>query len=210
VWLFEDFALSFRQMQNYFYSIRYRDKEHYQFLYEALKTVHLKLFVFFIFFLITRCSLRSVSEFPQFRSLSGASIICMSAVVNIQIILCELKMYKVKEKLLCMNSKPLHLLSYATHLSQDRPENSKPGLTSLWQRKNFLSTRHSLLAEFVLFLLLPPSVAILCLTHTSDCVGIVYELPFLPNNTESEIFLYKSEAVRNINWMFISGALAWR
>jgi hypothetical protein len=39
VWLFEDSALSFHQMQKYFCSIGYRDKEYYQFLYEALKRV---------------------------------------------------------------------------------------------------------------------------------------------------------------------------
>jgi hypothetical protein len=29
--------------------------------------------------------------------------------------------------------------------------------------------------------------------HISDCVENVYELPLLPNNTASEIFLHKSE-----------------
>ena len=45
--------------------------------------------------------------------------------------------------------------------------------------------------------------------HTSDCDLIVHSLPVLPNNTENEIFLYKSGAVRNINWIFITGTLAW-
>jgi len=46
VWLIEDFVMSFRQMHNHFYSIWYRDEEHYQFLYEALVMGHLKMFVF--------------------------------------------------------------------------------------------------------------------------------------------------------------------
>ena len=42
-------------------------------------------------------------------------------------------------------------------------------------------------------------------THTSDCEKIVYELPLLPNNTLSERFLHKSEAVRKVDWIFITG-----
>ena len=46
--------------------------------------------------------------------------------------------------------------------------------------------------------------------HISDCVENVYELPLLPNHTASETFLHKSEAVRIIDWVFITGALALR
>ena len=37
--------------------------------------------------------------------------------------------------------------------------------------------------------------------HISDCLDIVYELPLLPNNTASEIFLRKSGAVRSVEWI---------
>jgi hypothetical protein len=36
----------------------------------------------------------------------------------------------------------------------------------------------------------------------SDCADIVYELPFLPNNTASETFLYKSGGVWSVYWIF--------
>ena len=38
----------------------------------------------------------------------------------------------------------------------------------------------------------------------------VYELPLLPNNTASETFLHKSGAVRCVDWILITGKLAWR
>jgi len=38
-------------------------------------------------------------------------------------------------------------------------------------------------------------------THIPDCVETVYELPLLPNNATSEIFLHKSEAVRSVDWI---------
>ena len=46
--------------------------------------------------------------------------------------------------------------------------------------------------------------------HKSQCVETVYELPFLPKNTGSEPFLHKSGAVRIVDWIFITGAPAWR
>jgi hypothetical protein len=36
----------------------------------------------------------------------------------------------------------------------------------------------------------------------------VYELPLLPNNTASETFLQKSEAVQRVGWIFITGVPA--
>ena len=49
-------------------------------------------------------------------------------------------------------------------------------------------------------------------THTniSDCIEIVYELPLLPNNTASEIFSHPSGELRSVDWIFITGAPAWR
>jgi len=46
--------------------------------------------------------------------------------------------------------------------------------------------------------------------HISDCVEAVYELPLLPNDTASETFLHKLGAVRSGDWIFITGAAAWR
>ena len=47
-------------------------------------------------------------------------------------------------------------------------------------------------------------------THIRGCVDIVYEPPLLPNNTASETFLHKSEAVWGAAWMFTIGLLAWQ
>ena len=49
----------------------------------------------------------------------------------------------------------------------------------------------------------------MCIYVQSDCVETVYELPLLPNNTASEMFLHKSGAVRSVDWMFIVGAPVW-
>jgi hypothetical protein len=46
--------------------------------------------------------------------------------------------------------------------------------------------------------------------YTSDWVEIVYEVPVHPNNTAAETFLHKSGAVRSVDWIFITGAPAWR
>jgi hypothetical protein len=43
-------------------------------------------------------------------------------------------------------------------------------------------------------------------THTSDFVGIAYEVQLLPNNTARGTFLHKSGAVRNVDWIFLIGA----
>jgi hypothetical protein len=43
-------------------------------------------------------------------------------------------------------------------------------------------------------------------THTHVCVELVYELPLLPN--ASETFLQKSSVVRSVDWVFIIGAPA--
>ena len=107
---------------------------------------------------------------------------------------------------------------------------SKVGLTNPWhvcpKRR---AERFYLYAAFtpvpVLFYFFrPTSVCILwrmcvcvclrahTLTHTriSDCVEIVCEIPLLPKNTASEIFLHKSVAMRSVDWIFITGAPSLR
>ena len=46
-------------------------------------------------------------------------------------------------------------------------------------------------------------------THIPDSVETVYGLPMLPNNTASETILRNSEAVRNVDWVFIIRLSAW-
>ena len=64
-------------------------------------------------------------------------------------------------------------------------------------------SRHSPLPRFFLYFFRPTTVSTLlwiCVyIKISDCVGIVYELPFLQNNTASEIFLHKSGAVGSVS-----------
>jgi hypothetical protein len=59
----------------------------------------------------------------------------------------------------------------------------------------------------IFFLFLCPTTVPLWITcayiHISDCVETVYELPLLPNNTASEIFLHESGGI------FIIGVPAW-
>ena len=47
-------------------------------------------------------------------------------------------------------------------------------------------------------------------THIRYTLDIVYELPLLPNKTATEILLYKTGAVRSVDWIFIIGEPAWR
>ena len=53
-------------------------------------------------------------------------------------------------------------------------------------------------------------VCIYIYMHISNYAQIVCELPLLPNNTASEIFLHTMEAVRSVDCMFVIGVLAWR
>ena len=66
----------------------------------------------------------------------------------------------------------------------------------------------------LIYLSCPTSFSVLWRTfeyiHMSDCVETVYELPLLPNNTASETSLHQSGAVRSVDWIFITGAPAWR
>jgi len=46
--------------------------------------------------------------------------------------------------------------------------------------------------------------------HVRDCVVTVCELPLLPTNTAGETFLHKSGTVQSVDWIFLTGAPAWR
>jgi hypothetical protein len=46
--------------------------------------------------------------------------------------------------------------------------------------------------------------------NISVCIDFGYALLLLPNNTASETFLHKLEAVRSVDWIFIIGAPAWQ
>ena len=46
--------------------------------------------------------------------------------------------------------------------------------------------------------------------NISVCIENGYALPLLPNNTASGTFLHKSEVVGSVDWIFITGAPAWR
>jgi len=115
VWLFEDFGLSFRQMHKNFYSILYRYEKHYQFIYDTLEMGQVVCFHSSHW---SRAALSedSVSELPSHKFWSGVCIIYVAASVNIEIISWKLKICKVKEYLLCISSKQLRCLSYATYL----------------------------------------------------------------------------------------------
>ena len=81
-------------------------------------------------------------------------------------------------------------------------------------RKDFLGMCHSLLSHLFFYFLCPASVSILWRTcvyiHISYCIEIVYDLPLLPNNTACETFSHKFGDVQNVDWIFITGAPAWR
>ena len=82
-------------------------------------------------------------------------------------------------------------------------------------RKDFFSTRHSLLSPPPFFLVSFAWLASLyceecvCLYTHGDCVEIVYELSLLPNNIVSEIFLHKLGVVQSVDRIFIVGVPAW-
>ena len=84
--------------------------------------------------------------------------------------------------------------------------------------KDIHATWYPLLAQFLFYLFFPTSVSILlrivvCIymyIHISDCVETVYELPLLPNNTASETFFQKSEAVQSVDWIFMNRMPACR
>ena len=52
-------------------------------------------------------------------------------------------------------------------------------------------------------------VGLVCVcVHISDCVRIVYELPFLPNNNKNETFVHKSGMLPRVVLIFIIGVPA--
>jgi len=87
-------------------------------------------------------------------------------------------------------------------------------LASLWHEESF--PWHAEFTAVPFFLLLLPDqrlyiVKTVCIyIHIPDCVEILYELPFVPNNTASETFLHNWGAVGRVDWIFIIGAPAWR
>ena len=81
-----------------------------------------------------------------------------------------------------------------------------PGLANHW---------HSAFTAVPFFLFILPDqrlfiVKNMWIYHIPDCIEMVYELPSLPNNTASETYLHKSETVRSVDWMFITGTAVWR
>jgi hypothetical protein len=81
-------------------------------------------------------------------------------------------------------------------------------------RKGFLGTRRSQLSQLCsLNFSCPTSFSVLwtyVYIHIPDCVETVYELPLLPNNIASDVFLQKSTEVRSVDRIFTTGAPAWR
>jgi len=53
-------------------------------------------------------------------------------------------------------------------------------------------------------------VCVCVCVHITDCVEVVYELPLLPNKTNSSTCLYKPAAMRNVDQIFLIGVPAWR
>jgi len=47
-------------------------------------------------------------------------------------------------------------------------------------------------------------------THIADSLKIAFELLVILNNTASETFLYKSGAVRGVDWIFLIEVPAWQ
>ena len=98
---------------------------------------------------------------------------------------------------------------YDTFVNEQGSHELNFSLRQAWRiygsRKDYLGTRHWLLPH--------TSVALLwrmCVYTHCDNVQTVYALLLLPNNTASEIFLHKPEAVWLVDWKFIPGAPAWK
>jgi hypothetical protein len=85
---------------------------------------------------------------------------------------------------------------------------SRAGLSNIWH------AAFNAIPIFFFNFFRPTSVPILwkisAHLHISDCVQIVYKSPLLPINTASKTFLHESEAVRSVDWIFISGEPVWR
>jgi len=84
----------------------------------------------------------------------------------------------------------------------------RPGLTNLWHagptrhaERSFAHDIHGCPIFFLIFFQrrIFISSRTCVYIHISDCLGIVYELPLLPNNTASEVFLHRSGAVLSVD-----------
>ena len=77
--------------------------------------------------------------------------------------------------------------------------------TSLISNCYHSSTSYACYQFFFFIFFNPISFSILWPTcahiHISDCVQTAYELPLLPNNTATDIFLQISGAVRSVDWI---------
>jgi hypothetical protein len=125
----------------------------------------------------------------------------------------------------CIHNRTVHRGPHwrVNHQPLDCRQYLLAGLTNLWHAdpkwhtESFPCHTHSLLSQFFFLLLLPDqrlcivkTIRVCVCVYISDCVVIVYELPLLPNNTESEPFLHKSGAVGGVEGIFITGVPAWR
>jgi len=103
---------------------------------------------------------------------------------------------------------------YRNGINQGCITNSTRGQNGV--RKDFLGTRHSLISQFVISFIRSASlyceehVCVCVCVHISDCLRVVYELPFLPNNNTNETFVHKAGTLRRIVLIFIIGVPAWR
>jgi len=71
---------------------------------------------------------------------------------------------------------------------------------------------HSQLTQFFLFILPNQCLYIVmnvCTYMYLTVYETVYELPLLPNDTASETFLHKLGVTTSLDWILITGALAW-
>jgi hypothetical protein len=87
-----------------------------------------------------------------------------------------------------------------------------PGLASLWHKESF--PWHAAFIAVTFFYSFSRPMSLYCekcvYIYIPVCVEIVYELALLPNNTASETFLHNWGAVQRVDWIFITGAPAWR
>jgi hypothetical protein len=67
---------------------------------------------------------------------------------------------------------------------------------------------HSLLFQF--FFTSLPNQNTCIYIHIPDCIETEYELLLLPNDTACETFLHKSGVMCSVDWIFITGAPAWK
>ena len=98
-------------------------------------------------------------------------------------------------------------------------DHSRTGLKKLrhacaeWQLERFPWHTACVAVQIFFNFFCPINISILwsiCVfTHISGCLENVLELLLPTNNTASETLQHKSGAVRNVDWIFITGAPAW-